>query len=405
MTDVTATGSGLRPEVDLLDGTFYAGDPYPVFAWMRRHEPLYFDERSGLFAVTRHQDVKALGQDPARFSNAGGSRPIGYAMPMMIDMDAPEHRRRRRLVSAGFTPAAVRDLGAHIGALCDEILDEVCERGSCDFVHEVAAPLPLHVIGDMLGIAPADRADLLRWSDTMLESQGSPDPGAMDRAAAAFVEWHAYVSERIEERRRTGEAADLIGTLVQGEIDGDRLDDESLVYEALLILVGGDETTRHVISGGMEALLRHPEQLEAVRADRRLVPSAVEEMLRWVSPIKNMTRTAIEPVSLHGRTIEPGQQVLLMYPSANRDETVFDRPDVFDVRREPNDHVAFGFGAHLCLGNRLARAELAAMVDRVLDRLPDLRLAEPDQPLPRRPSNFISGLESMPVVFTPAPRG
>lgn len=405
MTDVTEAPAGARPDVDLLDGTFYAGDPYPAFAWMRRHEPLYHDPHSGLWAVTRYEDVRAIGQDPGRFSNAGGSRPVGYAMPMMIDMDAPEHRRRRRLVSHGFTPAAVRDLEAHIRAICDDIIDQVCERGACDLVAEVAAPLPLYVIGDMLGIAPADRADLLRWSDTMLESQGSPDPGAAERATAAFGEWQAYIAARIEERRRSGRADDLIGTLVHAEVDGDRLDDESLVFESLLILVGGDETTRHVISGGIEALLRHPEQAEALRADRSLVPGAVEEMLRWVSPIKNMTRTATEAVTLHGCTVEAGQQLLLMYPSANRDETVFDRPDTFDVRRTPNDHVAFGFGAHLCLGNRLARAELAVMVDRLLDRLPDLRLADPDTPLERRPSNFISGLESLPVVFTPTARG
>ena len=181
------------------------------------------------------------------------------------------------------------------------------------------------------------------------------------------------------------------------------LDDDSLVHEALLILIGGDETTRHVISGGMEALLRHPDQLEALRRDGGLLETAVEEMLRWVSPIKNMNRTAVRDVVLRDRCISAGDQVLLLYPSANRDETVFTEPETFDVARTPNDHVAFGFGAHLCLGQRLARAELQVMVDRLLDRLPDLALASGD-PLPLRESNFIVGLTAMPVTFSPTPR-
>lgn len=401
------TGLVSRPTIDLLDGAFYGHDPYPAFAWMRRHEPLYFDEGNGIWGATRHADVRAIGQDPGTFSNgATGSRPDAFAMPMMIDTDAPEHRRRRRLVSHGFTPAAVRDLERHIRTVCDGILDAVCEQGRCDLVGEVAAPLPLFVIGDMLGVEPSDRAQLLQWSDAMLAAQGVPDPAAMQRAGQAFAEWREYILARVEDRRRTGDASDLIGTLVHTEIDGDRLDEDSLVYETLLILIGGDETTRHVISGGIEALLRHPDQFEALRADRALVPDAVEEMLRWVSPIKNMNRTALRDVELGGRTIRAGQKVLLLYPSANRDEVVFDRADEFDIRRRPNDHVAFGFGAHLCLGNRLARAELAVMVDRICDRFPSLALADPAAPVVCRPSNFVSGIESLPVVFTPtAPLG
>jgi len=184
-------------------------------------------------------------------------------------------------------------------------------------------------------------------------------------------------------------------------VDGDKLEDDSLVHEALLLLVGGDETTRHVISGGMEALLRHPAQFEALRHDRSRLPGAVEEMLRWVSPIKNMNRTATRQVHLHGRTMAAGQRLLLLFPSANRDESVFSEPDTFDIGRHPNEHLAFGFGAHLCLGQRLARAELVAMVGRLLDRLPDLSLAD-ERPLPLRESNFIVGLQSMPVTFTPA---
>jgi cytochrome P450 family 142 subfamily A polypeptide 1 len=252
----------------------------------------------------------------------------------------------------------------------------------------------------MLGFGSEDWPKLLEWSDTMLMSQGSGDPEAIDKATAAFVEWDGYIRALIDERRRSWSADDLLGVLVQSEVDGERLDDDSLVHESLLLLIGGDETSRHVISGGMEALLRRPEQLDALRADRSLLPEAVEEMLRWVSPIKNMNRRTTTDAELHGATIPAGKNVLLLYPSANRDETVFDDPESFDIRRRPNDHVAFGFGAHLCLGHRLARAEITTMVDRVLDRLPDLRLQE-DEPGPLRESNFIVGFESLPVRFTP----
>jgi cytochrome P450 family 142 subfamily A polypeptide 1 len=389
----------LAPEIDLMSGAFYAHDPFPAFAWMRRNAPVYYDEGNDIWGVTCYEDVRAVGQDPQTFSSTGGSRP-NMALPYMIDMDAPEHRQRRRLVSAGFTPQAVRAREARISAVCDEIIDAVCERGTCDLVSDIAAPLPVVLIADMLGFGSEDWPKLLEWSDTMLMSQGSGDPEAIDKATAAFVEWDGYIRALIDERRRSWSADDLLGVLVQSEVDGERLDDDSLVHESLLLLIGGDETSRHVISGGMEALLRRPEQLDALRADRSLLPEAVEEMLRWVSPIKNMNRRTTTDAELHGATIPAGKNVLLLYPSANRDETVFDDPESFDIRRRPNDHVAFGFGAHLCLGHRLARAEITTMVDRVLDRLPDLRLQE-DEPGPLRESNFIVGFESLPVRFTP----
>jgi cytochrome P450 family 142 subfamily A polypeptide 1 len=390
------------PDIDLLDGTFYAGDPFPAFSWMRRHAPAYYDEPNDIWGITRYDDVRTIGQDPQTFSSTGGTRP-NMALPHMIDMDAPEHRRRRRLVSAGFTPQAVRAHEPRIREVCDEIIDGVCEKGECDLVADIAAPLPLVMIADMLGFARGDWQKLLEWSDTMLMSQGSTDPDALTKATNAFVEWDSYVRELIEKRRASGSTDDLLGVLVQGDVGGDRLDDTSLVHEALLLLIGGDETTRHVISGGMEALLRHPDQLEDLRRNRALLPAAIEEMLRWVSPIKNMNRTATRDAELHGETIRAGQNVLLLYPSANRDESVFPDPDTFDIGRSPNEHVAFGFGAHLCLGHRLARAELLAMVDLLLDRLPDLQLAVDDKQ-PLRASNFIVGFETLPVVFTPTAR-
>jgi cholest-4-en-3-one 26-monooxygenase len=387
------------PEIDLMTGTFYTGDPYRAFAWMRRNAPAYWDEKGQVWGISRYADVRAVGQDPQTFSSAQGSRP-NTPLPYMIDIDGPEHRRRRRLVSAGFTPEAVRLRQPRVREVCDEIIDAVCQKGACDLVTDIAAPLPLIMIADMLGFPSDDWSRLLEWSDTMLMSQGAADDDAFIRAASAFEEWDSYVRHQIARRREEGTTDDLLGALVHGEIEGDRIDDTTLVYEALLLLIGGDETSRHVISGGMDALLRQPAQLAALKADRDLLPTAVEEMLRWVTPIKNMNRNATQDVEIHGQTIKAGQNVLLLYPSANRDETMFTDPETFDIRRQPNDHVAFGFGAHLCLGHRLARAEITGMVDRLLDRLDDLAFAT-DEPPDLRISNFIVGHESMPVTYRP----
>ncbi len=392
-------------KIGLTDGTFYGGDPFPAFAWMRAEAPAYFDEQAGVWGITRYADIREISKDPDTFSNAGGIRPDSDALPMMIDTDAPEHVRRRRLVSEGFTPRRIREAEEGIRMICDAIIDRVCEQGQADFVRDIAAPLPMIVIGNMLGVAAEDRAALLGWSDDMLKSLGSPDPTAVDRAAAAAMEYAEYILAVVEQRRRDNQTNDLIGTLVHAEIEGDRLDDSSLIYESLLILIGGDETTRHVISGGMYELLTHPDQFARLVAERDRLPLAVEEMLRWVSPIKNMARTATRDVELHGETILRGQKLLLLYPSANRDEAVFADPDRFDTARTPNDHIAFGFGSHFCLGNRLARLELQVMFDRLFERLPDLALASDAEP-PKRNANFVSGYEEMPVTFSPtAPVG
>ena len=393
-----------RPDVDLLDGTFHGGDPHAAYAWMRRNEPVYRDERNALWGVTRHADIRAAGQDPKTFSSAEGSRPDAPHMPFMNNYDDPEHRRRRGLVSQGFTPRRVADLEPRIREIVDGIIDAVCEAGSCDFVRDVAAPLPLIVIGELLGFAPEDFDDLLRWSDEMVQALGAPDANAMEAATRAFADYTAYISRVIEECRRTGSTDDPVGVFVHAEFEGERLDHDSLVYETLNLLIGGDETTRHAISGGMYALLRDPSQLELLRADRSLLPSAVEEMLRWTSPITGMARTATRDVELGGSTIAAGDRLFLLYPSANRDEDVFADPGTFDVRRTPNDHVAFGHGVHYCLGAPLARLEMRVMFDRLLERLPDLALAAAEPP-PVRQANFIVGFEAMPVVFSPASAG
>jgi len=399
---VTAvTGAPQHLEIDLMSGAFYGREPHDAYTWMRANAPVYYDEINDLWAAASYAAVKAASVDTEAFSSAQGIRPKFPQLPMMIDFDAPEHVRRRRLVSEGFTPKRVRAMEDNLRSVCDTLIDNVCEKGSCDFVKDIAAPLPIIVIGDMLGVAPSDRDDLLRWSDDMLKALGAPDPSLMDASATAFVEYTDYIQPVFDDRRARGATDDLVGVLVHAEIDGDSLDDASLVHETLLILIGGDETTRHVISGGVEELLTHPDQQAELAGDPALMPGAVEEMLRWVSPIKNMARTATRDVELEGATISAGQEILLLYPSANRDAAVFERADDFDIHRSPNPHMAFGFGAHFCLGNQLARLELKVMVDRLLARLPDLHLAVDRDALPRREANFISGIEEMPVAFSP----
>jgi len=390
-----------RDEIRLLDGDFYVGRPLDHYAWMRAEAPLYWDEEGRVWGVTRHEDVMRASKSPELFCSGRSSRPDSPPIPSMINMDDPLHKRRRNLVNRGFTPRRVADHEAKIRAICNELVDAVEPRGACDFVEDIAAPLPMIVIGDLLGVEPADRARLLRWSDDLLKALGNPRPELLANAASAASEYTAYALDVIRDRRARPPADDLMSVLVHAEIDGEKLDDEALVQESLLILVGGDETTRHVISEGMAALIQNPDERSKLIENPAKIPVAVEEMLRWVSPIKNMNRTATRELEWHGKTIREGDKLLLLYQAANQDERVFEEPQRFDVERDPNPHVAFGgYGAHFCLGSSLARLELRIMFEVLLDRLPDLELATRD-PLPLRPNNFIVGIEEMPVVFAP----
>jgi cytochrome P450 family 142 subfamily A polypeptide 1 len=391
-----------NPAIHLLDGFFYAAKPFEQYRWMRDQAPVYWDETSGLWGVARHQDVMRVSRSPELFCSSKSSRPDAPPLPSMINMDDPQHKLRRALVNKGFTKRRVEEHEGKIRRIVTELIDAVCDKGRCDFVREIAAPLPMIVIGDLLGVAPEDRDRLLRWSDEMLAaSSATAPPELAARAARAGLEYAQYALRVIADRRAKSPHDDLMSVLVHAEIDGQKLDDEALVHESLLILVGGDETTRHVITEGMEALIRHPEQRAKLVRDPAKIPTAVEEMLRWVSPIKNMNRTATRDTELRGQKIREGDKLLLLYASANRDERAFARPDVFDVERDPNDHVAFGgYGTHFCLGASLARLELRVAFEELLRRLPDLEL-ESDEPLPMRPNNFVVGIEQMGVVFAP----
>jgi cytochrome P450 family 142 subfamily A polypeptide 1 len=390
-----------NPEIRLLDGAFYLGRPLEHYAWLRRHAPVYWDESAGLWGVADHADVMAVSRDPELFCSKLGSRPDSPPIPSMINLDDPQHRRRRNLVNRGFTPRRVEDHERKIRVLCRELIERALAKGQCEFVSEVAAPLPMAVIGDLLGVAVEDRDMLLRWSDDLIAGTDAAAPPAVQLAMMkAATEYIQYAQRVLADRRAKPPADDLMSVLVHAEIDGERLSDDELVQESLLILVGGDETTRHVISGGALALIQRPDALRALQADPSLVPSAVEEMLRFVTPIKNMNRTATRDTELHGRKIRAGDKLLLLYESANRDERVFDAPDVFDPARAPNDHVAFGgYGAHFCLGASLARLELRVMFEELAANVGSLELAAGAAPR-LRPSNFIVGLAELPVRLT-----
>jgi cholest-4-en-3-one 26-monooxygenase len=302
-------------------------------------------------------------------------------------------------VSKGFTPRRVREHDATIRRICTDIINRVCERGQCDFVNDIAAPLPLLLIADMLGFPPSSYDDLLAWSDDLLQATAGR-PEAMEAAMTAALAFREFQLDVIADRRSRPPADDLVSVLCHAEIDGERLDDESIVMESMLILIGGDETSRHVIADGMLALIDHPDQRRQLASGQISYDLAVEELLRWVTPIKNMARTVTRPTTVAGVELPEGAQVLLMYPSANRDAEVFDEPDRFDLARDPNPHLAFGFGPHFCMGASLARLEVRIMFEELLRRLPDVKLAGP---ITRRASNFISGPESMPVAFSPSP--
>jgi len=400
MTTVLSARSSTRPDVDFTDGTFYAdGGAREAYRWMRANEPVFRD-RNGLAAATTYQAVLDAERNPELFSNTGGIRPETPGMPYMIDMDDPSHLLRRKLVNAGFTRKRVMDKVPSIGTLCDTLIDAVCEKGECDFVRDIAAPLPMAVIGDMLGVLPEDRALLLKWSDDLVTGLSSHiDELTAQAVMEAFAGYTAFTMDIIA-KRRTEPADDLFSILVNAEVEGQKMSDDEIVMETLLILIGGDETTRHTLSGGTEQLLRHRNQWDALVADKSNLPAAIEEMLRWTSPVKNMCRTLTADTTFHGTDMRKDEKIMLMFESANFDEAVFENPETFNIHRNPNNHMAFGFGSHFCLGNQLARLELSMMTTRVLERLPDLSLAD-DASVPLRPANFVSGPEAMPVVFTP----
>ncbi len=407
-----STLAGVTP-VDLSDSRSYvAGVPHSWLAHLRRHDPVHWQDEPGgpgFWAVTRYEDCVTVNRDYERFSSAAqgtmpfelGAEEVAQQSLMMVNMDPPLHTRYRRLVNKGFTPRTMRDLEASIHRSTDEILDEVIEKGEADFVTQISAELPLRVIAELLGVPQEDRHKMFEWSNNMVGNEDPEYQGQAEAALTAAMELYAYAAELFGQKR-IDPHADLMSVLTTVEVDGEQLSDLELELFFLLLTVAGNETTRNLMSGAMHAFFQHPEQWQRLLRDRTLLPGAVEEMLRFVTPVMNFRRTAMVDLTLSGTDVAAGDKVVFFHASANRDEDVFDDPDTFDITRDPNPHIAFGGGGpHFCLGANLARMEIRVMFEHLLDRMPDVRQAGD---LQRLQSQFINGVKHLPVAFTPSAR-
>ena len=373
-------------DVNLLDGGFYAGDPYPTYRRLRDEAPVYRDAVNGIWGVSRYQDIVDIEKEPARYTSSQGSRPRIVGDVSSINNDDPLHQNKRRLVARRFTPRSVKQHEDDVREVVTALIDAVAPTGRCDVVRDLAAPLPARVIAGMLGF-PSDLAPKCKeWSEVTMLSGGTyptdgsaPQPGGA--TMTAVLEFAEVALETLGARRREPRD-DLLSVWAHSEVefpDGTKrpLTDDEIVHEALLLLDGGAETTRTVIGTMAVELTRHPDEHARLVADPSLLgQTGVEEFIRWVTPILNMRRTATEDHELHGQSIAAGDELLLMYSSANRDERVFDGPDRLDVTRPHNHHVAFGFGTHFCLGASLARYELRLLFERLTQRVTNLRVIE-----------------------------
>ena len=393
--------------IDLLDLAHVdaGGPPYELFARLRRESPVHRHAEQGgpgFWAVTRYDDVVEVSRDSATWSSYTGGTMIADATPeqlfvvrqMMLNMDPPQHTKLRALINKGFTPRMVTHLHGRIGELARAIVDRVAPQGACDFVTEVAGELPSYVIAELMGIPLDDGRELYRLTERMHTADRSPE--GIASGTQAIFEMLSYANG-IRAAKRERPANDIASTLLAAEVDGEKLTDLEFDMFFLLLINAGGDTTRNLVAGGMLELLRRPDVLRSLRDEPRLLPGAIEEMLRFCSPVVHFRRTATRDVVLGGQPIAAGEKVVVFYASANRDETVFSDPDTFDIGRSPNEHVAFGGGGvHYCLGANLARVEIRAMFTEVLSRLHDMELAGPVE---RLRSNFINGPRHMPVRF------
>ncbi|MCC6339020.1 MAG: cytochrome P450 [Acidimicrobiia bacterium] len=393
------------PAVNLLDLDLYAdGPPHDLFTWLRNNEPVHWHPSDtlaapGFWVVTKYWDVINIERDAKLFSSAAHGalfeEPAEGTDLMLINQDPPQHTRLRNLVARAFTPRVMKALEPHIRDAAGSIVDRVREKGECDFVTELAAELPLVVICELMGVPVEERHKVFDWSNRMI---GHEDPefgtNAEDGRVAA-LELYQYAQELADDRKASPRD-DIVTTLVTAELDGEKLTDVEFNAFFLLLAVAGNETTRNLISGGMLTLFEHPDQRALLESDLDAhLPGAVDEMLRYVSPVKYFRRTATADTEVRGVPIRSGDNVTLWYGAANRDEEIFDDPQTFDVTRSPNEHIAFGGrGPHYCLGVALAKLEIRVMFEEILTRLPGL---EPAGGASRLRSLLINGIKHMPV--------
>lgn len=398
-------------EVDLMDEKWFSnGPPHELFARMRAEAPVRWNplpDGTGFWSLTRHADISAVSRDYETFSSWKAGIflhpdqviPLDLTRNQLLYKDPPEHTKYRAILQSAFTPHTVAKLEGDVRGRVRRVIDAVIEAGECDFAADIAVPVPLRVLVDLMGFPEEDIPRLYEWTERIEAAQRSPEPNA---ASAVFVEMAGYLHEQIDKQAGEGDEDSLVMRLRKAEVDGQRLDDtEILVFFGLLVFAGND-TTRNTAANGMLTLLEHPDQLAELVADPSLIRAAVEEILRWTSVVQWFARTALKDTEIAGQAIAEGEKVVLWYTSASRDEAVFDEPQRFDIHRSKPDHKAFGGGGrHFCLGAGLARLELRVLFEELVRRMPDL---QPAGDVRRLPSNWANMLTSIPVRFTAGPR-
>jgi len=402
---------GLRPgDVDLSDPrTFLAGVPHEYFRVLREQDPVRWQEECalpaflpgpGYWALTRYEDIAFVSKHPEIFSSALGTSVLNELHPrerrlarhQLIQMDPPGHTELRNVMNSRFKPRGVRETEAHMRKIVSETLDRLEGRSTADFVADVSAPISLRVLTNFLGVPDKYTARFYRWTNETLRLAA---PGAFNllRARLALLQIFAQSALLARERRRQP-GADVFSDLVKGEFQGEPLTRVMTQVNFFLLIIAGNETTRNALSGGVQALCEYPEQLDRLRRNPSLLPQAIEEILRWVSPVMQFRRTAVRDTRIGEQEIRKGEKVVMYYGAANRDPAVFDDPETFDITRKPNPHLAFGIGPHFCMGSHIARLEMRVTLEEFLRRFPNVSLAGPPE---RLASNFISGINRLPL--------
>jgi len=390
--------------------TYDHGLPYDYYRWLRDNDPVSHHEHpnypGGFWAVTRYEEVQRVSRDSTTFHNApnpfiddGTSSPDQDAgtRELLISLDAPDHIKLRKLINKGFTPRRVNDLSDRLLERTNAIIDGLMERDGYDLVHDLALWLPLHVIADMVGVPEEDRAQVFAWTELTFGFDPTVTP---EQRAGAMVDMFMYADNLASEREKNPQD-DLMSVLLGAEVDGERLTKLQIELFFLLLQNAGSETTRNLLTTGTLTLLQHPDQLAMLRNDFSILPTAIEELLRHSTPVVQFTRNPVVDVELGGRNISAGERVLMVYASANRDPRAFENPDGIDLRRDPNDHVAFGAGGpHFCLGANLARLEARIMFEAILTRLEGLEVAGDPATFPRVNSNLIDGFAELPITWS-----
>lgn len=399
--------------IDLTDlDIFAAREPHEEFKILRNEYPLYWNEEPepepGFWAITKYDDIKHISTNPKTFSSAKGinisyDRTVDPAVVAavignMITMDPPMHVAYRKVANPFFTFQSIQQLESRVKELTKVIVDKVAKRGECEFMTDIAAQLPILVLCDLLGVPHTDHDEIFDWSNKLIGLEDPElNPGGPEAGLPIFMELFQY-GQRMIKDRRANPRNDLMTAMATAEIDGKPVPPVLLDGFFLLMVIAGNETTRNTITGGMKALIEHPEQRQKLIDNPALIPTAVEEILRWVSAVAYMRRTATEDTEIRGTKIAKGDKLVMWYGAANRDEDAFENPDVFDVTRDPNEHIAFGYGQHRCLGARLAQLQLRVMFTELLGRIPDMEI---NGPIRRLRTNFINGIKHMPVKYTP----